>query len=316
MYNKIMYEVKGNDNKVHFRLQDFTKGDNVNLDMFHEGKDKNGNKRLQCNVFVLHAEEYDTLKSTLARHKADIKELNNKIMQKNVEIKRLEQEVVEYKRANIDEGRKLADKHRDELDTLKEKHANELLAIDKQHRKHIENLTAQFNAKLDDANKHLFDTVKENNKTSADLRAEMLTMKETHKDEVVNLQKQHHNEIEQIQHAHADELQGLRDAHTYDIDTLKETIERGKQEHLVEVSEIQHKHVKDIDDMRAKFLKLLANEHAQDLSDFNECGELPFYVKPFARGFVKAFDEFKKRKEMNTPKVIVDSYEIAPPRDE
>ena len=67
--------------------------------------------------------------------------------------------------------------------------------------------------------------------------------------------------------------------------------------------------------MRGAFLQLLANEHAQDLSDFNECGEPPLIFKAFARGFVKNFNEFKKRKYMNTPQKIVESYKLEEGQD-
>ena len=84
----------------------------------------------------------------------------------------------------------------------------------------------------------------------------------------------------------------------------------------ISTNDIEKEHIHEIDEIKIKFLKLLANEHAQDLSDFNDCGELPFYIKPFAKGFVKSFDEFKKRKELNTPKKIVETYELEPSHDE
>ena len=323
MYEKLMYKVPSKDNKVIYRLQDFTKNDNVEESYFVEGKNSKGDKRLQCQVHVLHTEELERIHHEQDMLKDDIKELNNKIMKKNIEIKRLEREIAEHKRANIVEDIKLKDEkynmlvsHQKAVDKLNETHANDLSAIDKTHRKHLENMRSQYNTKVNELNEHLFESVKANGKVRDNLRAEMLAMSEEHKDKLVSLQKEHHEELETLQHEHSNELQTLREQHQYDIDTLKTALADVKQEHLVEVNKINERHHVEVDKMRTDFLKLLTNEHAQDLSDFNECGELPFYVKPFARAFVNAFDEFKKRKETNSPRKIVETYELAPARDE
>lgn len=323
MYEKLMYKVETKDNKELYRLQDFTKNDKVDISMFEEGQTSQGKTRLQCKVIVMHPEKLDALNKQLEQSNKDIKELNNKIMQKNVEIERLENEVAKLKRANVDERAQLSEdkfdilqEHKQELDKLNETHTNQLLAIDETHRQQLEKISAQYNARLDKANDKLDNEVQANKQASKDLQDEMLTMKETHKQEVISLQSEHHDEVEKLQHAHSNELQALQNKHEYDINELNEAINTMKQEHLVEVNEIETNHIHDIDDMRTKFLKLLANEHAQDLSDFNDCGDLPFYVRPFAKGFLKSFNEFKKRKELNTPQKIVETYELAQRHDE
>ena len=318
-----MYKVPSRDNKIIFRLQDFTKNDNVDETFFVEGENSQGKKRLQCQVHVLHTEELEAIQQEQDVMKARVEELQTQIMQKNVEIKKLEREVAKHKRANIDERAQLRDDkfnmlldRQKALDELNETHANQLIAIDETHRKHLDKISAQYNAKLDKADEKLDNEVQANKQASDNLRDKMLAMKETHKNEVVALQKQHHKELDKLQHAHSDELQAQRDQHQDDIDTLKQNIADIKQEHIVEVNEIEKRHRDEVDEIRKTFLKMLASEHAQDLSDFNECGELPFYVKPFSKRFINAFDEFKKRKETNTPQKIVETYELAPAQDE
>ncbi len=323
-----MYKVPSKNNKVIFRLQDFTKNDNVDENMFEEGQNSKGEMRLQCQVKVMHLEEFEALQQEPAIMKQHVEEANNNLMQKNIEIKKLKSEVAKHKRANIDENTQLiADKfniqqehinetralekqHQDELKTINETHTNQLLDIDETHRKHVEKISAQYISKLDDADDKLLKEVKANKQASDNLRDEMLTMKETHKDEAIALQKQHHNEIKKLQHAHSSELQAQQKQHDYDITQLKEANTTMKQEHLIEINQIEQKHRDEIKQIRGSFLGLLANEHAKDLSDFNDCGDLPFYIKPFAKRFLTSFDEFKKRKYMNTPQKIVETYEL------
>ena len=306
MYEKVMYKVPSKNNKVIYRLQDFTKNDNVDESVFSEGQNSKGAKRLQCNVKVLHENEFEAILEELEQANIKIEKLNNKIMQKNVEIKRLQGDVAKQKRANIDENLQLyADKfnilqdHKEEIDELNKTHKKELLTIDKSHKETLKKIRSNYTRKLEDANEDLLNEVKENDKARDKLRGEMLELKDSHKQEVLTLQDDHFKEVEKIQHAHSDELQALQEKHTYDVDQLKEAIADMKEKHLVEV-----------DDIRTKFMKLLANEHAQDLSDLNECEDLPFYVKPFAKTHIKALDEFKKRKYMNTPQKIVETYEL------
>ena len=328
MYEKTMYKVQGRDNKVIFRLQDFTKNDNVDESVFVEGTNSKGAKRLQCQVLVLHQNEYKAIIDEHEQTKQHVEELNNKIMQKDVEIKKLEGEIAKLKRANVDERKQLRDEkfnmvqeheretrrlekqHQNELDGLKETHENQLHAIDESHKENIKKLRAHYTRKLDDANEQLLNTVKENNTESDKLRGEMVNIKDDHKKEIITLQHEHHKEVEKLQHERSDELQALQKQHTYDIDQLKQTLADNKQEHLIEVNEIREQHHVEFEDMRTRFIKLLATEHAQDLSELNECGEPPRVLRLFARGFVESFNEFKKRKEMNTPQKIVETYEL------
>lgn len=319
MYEKTLYKVETQDNKELYRLQDLTKSDNVETSMLKEGRNSQGKKRLECQVIVMHPEELDAIYDEVEQAKADVEELRHEIKQKNVEIKRLQGELAKHERANIDYEAKLQGEkfnmlvsHQKALDELRETHENDLLAIDKEHRKHLERMSAQYKQSYDELNDRLFNSVKANNNMRGKYKAEALALK----DEVVSLQKQHHDEVEKLQHAHSNELQDIREQHAYDIDTLKTALADEKQEHLTEVGKLQREHIHDIDEMRAKFLKLLASEHAQDLSDFNDCGELPFIARVFAKGFVNSFDEFKKRKQLNTPQKIVETYELAPSRDE
>ena len=317
MYEKLMYKVESRNNKVIYRLQDFTKNDNVDESVFVEGENSKGAKRLQCQVKVLHVNEYEAIFEELEQANLKVEELNDKIMQKNVEIKRLRSEVAKQKRANIGERKQLSDdkfnilqEHKEELDELKETHKNELLAIDETHKETLKKMRSHYTRKLDDANERLLNEVKAKDKAGDKLRGEMLDLKETHKQEVIALQSEHHRELETIQHAHADELQDLRKQHAYDIDQLKQSIATIKQEHLTEVNEIERGHNAEVEQIRSSFMKVLASEHAQDLSDLNECEVLPFYVKPFAKAHMKKLDEFKKRKYMNTPQKIIESYTL------
>lgn len=327
MYEKLMYKVKGRNNKVIYRLQDFTKNDNVNEDMFEEGRNAKGETRLQCQVHVLHLEEFEALQHKQTAMKEHVETLSNKIKEQHDEIKRLKGELAKHERADIDRDMQLQaekfnmlqdytdkvqtleNEHQCELDELKETYENQLLNVDKTHRETLEKTRLEYNDKVNELNDRLLNTIKANDTARDKLHGEMLQLKETHKDELVNLQSQHHNEVEKLQHAHGNELQDIREAHEYDITQLKQSIAVIKQEHLVEVHEIEQTHLHEVDDIRTKFVKLLASEHAKDLSDFNACGDLPFYIKPFAKGFLKAFDEFKKRKELNTPQTIVETYE-------
>ena len=255
MYEKLMYKVTSQDNKVIYRLQDFTKNDNVNEDKFVEGRNTKGAKRLQCQVMVLHMDEFDALND-------EVETLRDKIMKKNVEIKRLRDEVGKLKRSNIDKDKEIRKgnsdilvAHEKAVSELNEKHANELLAIDRTHRKEIENIYNDFNKRLDVANERVIATVQVNEDIQSKLR----------------------RELSELQQSHFDEVGVLKN---------------------------------EFDEMRAKFLKLLASEHARDMSDFNDCGDLPFYVRPFARGFIEKFNEFKERKQLRTPQVIVEFYEL------
>lgn len=323
MYEKTMYKVQGRDNKERFRLQDFTKKDNVDIDKFVERRNRNGDKRLECDVIVMHPEELNAIYEERNKAKTDVEELQSKIIQKDIEIKRLEKEVAKHKRLNIDVKEDLQDEkfdilagHQITLAELNETHEKDLLNIDKEHRKQLERMRSHYKQSNDELNDRLFNSVKANNDLRGKYEAEMLTMKDSHKDEVVNLQKQHHEELEKLQHEHSNELQTIRDQHTYDIDTLKTAFADNKQEHLIEVGKLNEKHHDEVDEIRSSFLNLLTLEHSQDIADFNECGELPFYVRPFAKRFMKSFDEFKKRKQMNTPKKIVETYELVQHRNE
>lgn len=329
MYEKLMYKVNSRDNKLIYRLQDFTKNDNVKEDMFVEGVNANGEKRLECKVHVLHTEEFNTLQHKQTALKEHVEDLSRKIMKQNAEIKKLKGELAKYERADIDrdmqlqgekfnilqehttETDKLKTEHLKAIDELNETHEKQLQDIDKTHKEELRKLRSHYTAKVDKLNEDKFELEKANNKARDNLRVEMLQLKQDHKDEVTALQDKHRHEVENIQHAHVDELQTLRKQQTYAVDELKQVNAEITQKHLVEVNEINQLHIHKIDEMRAKFLTLISTEHAQDLSDFNECGDLPFYVKPFARGFVKSFNEFKKRKELNTPKKIVETYQLA-----
>jgi len=317
MYEKTMYKVETKDNKLQYRLQDFTKNDNVDESVFVEAKNKRGEMRLECKVIVMHLEEFDTLQHKATAMKEHVETLTAKIKSQQNEIERLQGELDEYERAHKDEEfnimletRRLEKEHQDDIDKLKETHKKDLLNIDKAHKENLKQMRAHYTAKLEDANEHLFNSVKANGNARDKLRGEMLHMKQEHKDEVIHLQNEHHKELEKLQHAHSNELQALREQNTYTVDELKQAIADNKQAHLVEVNEINEKHHVEVEDIRTRFAKLLANEHAQDLSDFNECGEPPRVLRLFARGFVESFNEFKKRKELNTPQKIVETYEL------
>ena len=322
MYEKLMYKVPSRNNKVIYRLQDFTKNDNVNENMFVEGRNTKGDMRLQCQVYVLHTEELETIQHEQDMMKAHVEELNNKIMQKNLEIKRLQKEVAKHKRANIDEKfnilqehesetRKLENEHREELDKLKETHIKQVHDIDETHKEILKQMRSQYTSKLDKANNDLIHEVKENNKTRDKLKDEMLELKDTHKQEVLTLQKEHHKEVEDIQHAHSNELQQLQKQHTYDIDELKQASAKLKQEHLIEINEIERKHNDEVEQIRKDFMRIMTLEHTKDVSDLNECDDVPFYAKPFIKSHLQALDEFKQRKYNNTPKKIIETYELA-----
>lgn len=318
-----MYKVQSRNNKVVYRLQDFTKNDNVDESMFEEAKNNKGAMRLECQVIVLHREEFETLEHKHRAMKDHVETLSDKIKQQASEIKRLQDKVDKYEQAHKDEEfniivetRKLEKQHQNEVDELKENYEKQLLDIDETQREHLENISAHYTAKVNELNDKLIHEVKANEQSNIKLNREMLHLKEQHKDEVINLQNEHHLELMKVQHAHSDELQALQKQHTYDIDTLKQAIADIKQENLTEVNKIESRHHVEVDKMRSSFLNLLTVEHAQDIADFNDCGELPFYIKPFARGFIKNFNEFKKRKQLNTPQKIVETYELEHKRGE
>ena len=138
-----MYKVQGRDNKVIFRLQDFTKNDNVDITLFEEGENSKGDKRLQCNVFVLHTHEFEALQQDKDAMKDHVKGLNDKIMQKNVEIKELKNEIAKLKRANIDERAQLRDekiKLNDEKFDMLNAHTDEVRKLEKQRRDELKQL--------------------------------------------------------------------------------------------------------------------------------------------------------------------------------
>lgn len=317
-----MYKVPSKDNKILYRLQDFTKNDNVDESVFSEGENSKGVKRLQCKVKVLHENEFEAIIEELEQANLKVEDLNNKIMRKNLEIKRLRNEIAKHKRANIDETLQLRDEkfnmlqayadktrslekqHQDKLDELTETHLNQVLAIDESHKETLKTMSAQYTRKVEDANERLLNEVKENDKARDKLKGEMSDMRET-------LQNEHHKELEKIQHTHSNELQGLREQHVYDIDQLKQANAKLKQEHLIEVNKIERKHNDEVIKIRGAFLKMLSLEHAQDLSELKECEDVPFYVKPFIKKHMQALDEFKQRKYMNTPQKIIETYELA-----
>ena len=129
-----MYKVETKDNKLQYRLQDFTKNDNVDESVFVEGVNNKGAKRLECQVFVLHAHEFEALQHKQDSMKAHVETLTDKIKQQNNEIKHLQDKVDEYERGHKDEEfnimletRKLEKQHQNELDKLRETHEKDLL---------------------------------------------------------------------------------------------------------------------------------------------------------------------------------------------
>ena len=343
MYEKMLYKVPSQNNKVLYRVQDLTRNDKVNEDMFEEGQNTKGAKRLQCPVFVLHVNEFEELKNKETSLNNHIDVLTDKLMQRDKEIKKLKSEIEKLKSGNAEADKQLnankfnmlqeyTDKvseiekaHQDELDKLKETHKDELDNIHEEHTKKIKELRSQYTAKLDKANEDLNNEVKANNKDLDNLRAEMLTMKDEHNVEVTNLQNKHHKAVETIQHEHSAELQALRKTLEHDIGQLKQNIADSETDHLKEIKEMELSHTnevndiraelteahnKEVNDIRAKCLKAMTIEHTKDMADLQECEDVPFYVKPFLKSHLKALDTFKKRKTSNTPQSIIKTYEL------
>lgn len=313
MYEKLMYKVQSKNNKVLYRLQDFTLNDNVDEDEFAEGRNSNGAKRLQCQVKVLHMNEFQELERRHSAMKEHVEKLETALLEKNREIEKLKGTVSELQHAQTDKNlQMLEDKFdilvssRSDVEKLKETHEKELLAIGEASRKDIEMLSSHYVEKVDELNRDMLQTVADNGKRNDILLAEISDLKS----EIIDSEKKHHAELEKLQHVHSAELQSLEKEHLNETDKLKQTVADNNRKHLEEIAELERLHHKQVEHIRLKFLKLLSSEHARDMADLNECDNIPVYVRPFARAHIRSLNEFKKRKYMNTPELLVKSYEL------
>ena len=271
-----MYKVESQSNKLLYRLQDFTKSDNVDESVFFEAKNSKGSMRLQCNVKVLHDNEYDAIIEEVEQANLKIEHLNAMLNKKNNEIKRLEGEIDKLKRDNKDENEK---QHQIDIKLLKETHEKQLLDIDKKQQMHVEKITAQYKTSVDELNDKLLSEIQANKQSSDKL-----------KDEMLDITKQHVQEVEQLHEA---------------ISTLK-------QEHLKEINKLEKDYFDKREEIRTSFLNLITNFNSQDITQINEIQKaMPFPLTLFARKAMQNLEDLKEKKQANTPEKIIKTYELA-----
>ena len=329
MFKKIMYKVKDNT----FRVQDFTKKDNVDESKFVESVNQRGEKRLETLVYVMFKNEYFNLNQILNSHESEVQHLKAMIEERESQIMKLKKENKEKTQVNNDEVMqlretissmkddrekevshlhqeitKLEKSRLEELEDLKETHANQLSAIDETHQKEIEKLNEQYQSKLDKANDKLLSQVQANEQSNIKLKDEMLTMTKAHSSEIEKL----HHDLSNLENTHANETLELTKAHHVEVSQLKEEQSQMKESHLKEINKLEQTHSDEREQIRTKFLNLITNVNAQDITEIKEIQEsAPTLLKPFMRKHLKKLEDLKERKQANTPEKIVKTYELS-----
>lgn len=329
MIEKVMYKVKDNN----FRVQDFTKRDNVDESKFIEGTNQRGAPQLQAQVCVLYHDEYEDINQKLASHESEVQHLKAMIEERESEIIKLKKQVKEKSSANIDEVNqlkqdkstmkedfdkqvqhlhqemtKLEKSHLEDIDKLKETHTNQLLAIHEKHNKEIERMQTQFNAKLDEINDKLLCEVQGNKETNNKLRDEITTLRNDYQKEIDTL----HQEKSNLEMTHANETLELTKAHQSEVMQLSEDISQLKQEHLKEINDKDKLHNDNVEQIRTSFLKLVTLDHSEDMSELSEIKKsVPSLLKPFMRKHIKQIEDMQERKQANKPEKIIKTYELS-----
>lgn len=306
-----MYKVKDNT----YRLQDFTKKDNIDESKFVEVRNQRNNTRLQTLVYVMFKDEYFNLNLMLNNHESEVQHLKDMISERESQIMKLKNENKDNEGANVDEIMQLKEDKfnitqdlQKELEDLKEKHTNQLSAIDETHQKEIEKLNEQYNAKLDEVNDKLLSQVQANEQSSIKLKDEILTMTKAHSSEIEKL----HHDLSNLENTHANEKLELTNAHHLEVSQLNEEISSIKQEHLQEINKKDKVHSDEVEKIRTSFLNLITSVNAEDISEIKEIrNDVPSIFKPFMRKTMRKLEELEERKQVSTPEKIIKTYELS-----
>lgn len=325
MFEKILYQVE----EKTFRVQDLTSGDKVDMSKFVEGKNQRGKKRLQTQVYVIYKDEYTNTNQELDTLKDEVQHLKHTLNDKQIEIKRLEKQIMEKASANIDEVMQLKDEkynitqshdneirklhqeksnleksHLEHINKLKETHANQLIAIDETHQKEIEKLHSHYNVKLDEANNKLLAEVQANKQSSDNYQEQILSITQDHQKEIDIL----HQEKSNLENTHAKEKLELTKKHSYDIEQLNEVISSLKQEHLQELNEKDKAHNDEREKIRNTFLKKSLSDNDEDVRDLLDLKDVNKFKKFIMRNEMKKIDEMLERKQSSANVKTVNAY--------
>ena len=160
MFKKLMYKVKDNT----FRIQDFTKKDNVNESKFVESKSQRGKKQLQTQIVVLYQDEFTDLEKKIQSLKDDITEKNNTINKLEHELSNIEQthskstnKIKEENSQRIDELNNTIKRKDNDINTMKLKHSKEIASLkseitqlEQKHLKEMTNIKLEHQQELND----------------------------------------------------------------------------------------------------------------------------------------------------------------------
>ena len=273
-----MYKVKDNT----FRIQDFTKKDNIDESRFVEGKSQRGKPQLQAQVCVLFPDEYTSLNQDIAPLKEELEHLKSIIKDKDSQIETLEAQANEKEDIDVDEVQQLRQEKSNkekELDTLKKTHAKQVLDIYRKHNKENNEIKKQYDTKIEGLNDKLLSEVKANKQESDKLNDEILSLNK----EKSKLEKTHLEDLKTIELNHANEMRKL------DKDN------NDKLEHV-----------------RTTFLKLVTHENTQDIEEIKAIEkEVPRLIKPFLRKHLTKLEDMKERKQSHEPERIINTYELS-----
>ena len=309
MFEKIMYKVKDNT----FRIQDFTKRDNVDESKFVEGKSQRGKKQLQVQVCILYPDEYNDIKTKFDAHKSQVQHLKAMISERESEIIRLKKQINEKEQANSEvkqlkedisnitqdhekevsklhqEKAMLEKSHLEDLNKLKETHANQLSAIDETHKNEIKKLEEQYNAKLDKANDKLLSEVQANNQTIDKLKDEITSLHQ----EKSKIEKDYIADMKALESEHANEKIELTKAHQDEVTNLKEDISQIKQDYLKQINENNQTHYYELDSEKKKVYQAKENYLALTIHN-NENDDMYFEKLENLGRFEKFLNKDKK----------------------
>lgn len=160
MFKKIMYKVKENT----FRIQDFTKRDNVDESKFVEGKNQRGTPQMQTQMLVLYQEEFTNLEKEIQSLNEDITEKDNTIKKLQHELSTIEQthsksteKIKEENYQRIDELNNTIKTKDNNINTMKLNHSkeiarlkNDIAQLEKKHLQEITNIKLEHQKELND----------------------------------------------------------------------------------------------------------------------------------------------------------------------
>ena len=302
-----MYKVKDNT----FRIQDFTKKDNIDESRFVEGKSQRGKPQLQAQVCVLFPDEYTSLNQDIAPLKEELEHLKSIIKDKDSQIETLEAQANEKEDIDVDEVQQLRQEKSNkekELDTLKKTHAKQVLDIYRKHNKETNELKDQYETKLDEINDKLLSEVQANKQASDKLKDEIASLHQ----EKSTLEKTYLEDLKTLESEHANEILDITKAHHDEVMHLKEETSQIKEDHQKDLREIDKDHSDEVEHIRTTFLKLVTNENTQDINEINAiAGDVPSILKPFLRKHLTKLEDMKERKQSHEPERIINTYELS-----